>query len=125
MTVVVEAAAAVVKVQLFAATVLPARSLAPLTRAVYDVPALRLAVGLSVAVVPATFSVTAPARGAVPAPSERVNVEVLTLAGSIASEKVAVTLADTACPVALSAGLTAVTVGAVVSPPRMVMKLCT
>ena len=49
---VVEVAAAVVKVQLLAATVLPARSLAPVTRAVYDVPALRLAVGFSVAVVP-------------------------------------------------------------------------
>ena len=82
---------------------------------------MRLAVGFSVAVVPAMFSVTVPARRAVPVPSERVKVEVLMLAGSIASENVAVTLAVTACPVALSAGLTAVTVGAVVSPPRMVM----
>jgi hypothetical protein len=107
-------AAAVVKVHVLATTVLPAESFAPLTFAVYCVAGLRFAAGSNVAVL--LLRVTAASTGVVDVPSASVKVVLLTDVESMDSENVAVTFPVTAASDAFSAGVTEVTVGAVVSP---------
>ena len=86
----------------------------------YVTPAVSEAVGSRVAVRVAALQVTAAATSA-PAGVRSSNVEVEMDAGSIASLKVAVTLAVTATPVAPAAGVVPVTVGGVVSPAPAVV----
>ena len=81
----------------------------------YFVPAARFSVGFNVVTLFVLLYDTAAGTGVVPVVS--VNVADVTVDGFIASEKFPVTFADTAAPVALTAGEVAVTVGAVVSPP--------
>src|SRR5438128_7900925 len=114
-------AAAVVNDQVkFAASALPATSFArgsavpPLTVAVYVFENASPKFGVSVAVGVSPPTDTEAATRA-PVGSRSSNVVVLTVAGSIISLNVAVTLVETATPIAPPAGVTELTVGGVVS----------
>jgi hypothetical protein len=113
---------AVVKLQTKSAwRLFPARSSTPVVSvAVYVVLEASGADGVNVAVDPATDTV--PATGE---PPFKRNVAVVTLAGAMASEKVAETVVPADTPVAPSSGVVDETVGGVVSGASPVVKLQT
>lgn len=104
------------------ASALPARSWAPVVTVIVNtVLAARRLVGVKVATFPVPAYATVPGTAVVPGPV-RVKVLPVMVRGSIASLKIAATCVLIATPVAPQLGLVEITVGAVVSGARAVVK---